>query len=383
MPRGYTLRCVPGNGRGTRPPYPSSRWYQSLRGRRRPPTTVPAGDSTPYPRPRPTFFLPPHGRRPPHVPSMGTRWPLASGSVGRSWCPPTGCTFAPRPRRPPEHEGGRVRIRGPDLLDDGRGPVLHESHVRPAWNSRPASGDRGRFEAGPGRGAGEGARWQGSRRARPRRLAGAAPADRAGWMVATFSPATARAVERDGSEIEAGARRGRRPGGTARAQGRPGRGARRPTKRPGAPRPTKRRPGSIGLAGPVAEPGDGAPAGELPPGVAPRHRGRLPPADGLHVHHGGPGRGEGLSGPDPERVSGNAPFDARVRGPRGDDLPHGPGAEPVVRRVAPAAHGPEHRPRAEPGRVEPCPNPAHGGGADELDRALASEAPRDYWKGMT
>ena len=112
----------------------------------------------------------------------------------------------------------------------------HRLHVRPAAAANP----RAQGRPGPHPRAGSPRRRPRPRSSRVARPVGsrgrpgtvgrrAATADRAGWMVATFSPATARAVERDGSEIEAGARRGRRPfrprrpGGTARAQGRPGR----------------------------------------------------------------------------------------------------------------------------------------------------------------
>ena len=92
-------------------------------------------------------------------------------------------------------------------------------------------------------------------------------------------------------------------------------------------RPEHKAPAAVAVSGIGPKAGDGAPAGELAARVVGRHRGVLPSPGGLHVHYGRARGGERLRRTDPERMPGHSTLDAGIRGPLGDDGPHGAGAD--------------------------------------------------------
>ena len=111
--------------------------------------------------------------------------------------------------------------------------------------------------------------------------------------------------------------------------------------------------------------------GELPARVAARHRHRLPPPRDLHLHHARASRGERLCGTDPQRVPGDAAFDAGGGGTLRDDGAHRTGRDALAAHPVVAPHPPKQRPRGVARSGEPGVHAPHGGRPEVGDGAAA------------
>lgn len=110
---------------------------------------------------------------------------------------------------------------------------------------------------------------------------------------------------------------------------------------------------------------------ELAAGIAARHGRRLPASGDLHLDQPGPGSGEGLRGPDPERMTGNPTLDTGFGGARLDDGAGGAIRDRFGQDHPVAADAPEQRAVMDAAGVAPRRDPSHGRFADEQYRAFS------------
>ena len=109
----------------------------------------------------------------------------------------------------------------------------------------------------------------------------------------------------------------------------------------------------------VPEPGHRAAPRHLFTGILPRHGRRFPASRLLHLHHRGPGRGQGLRRPDPQTMPAHPARHAGRLRPLGDDRPDRARTQPTPHLSA-LGQRPEQRPRLHAGGGQPGLHPLYG-----------------------